>query len=319
MREIIISNKDNLDQTVRTIDKLATEGSKNPFIIEAAEACGAERDVLHCVFDFAYNSAVFRATPFDRQQLRTVANVLRTHYANCTGYVTIIAAMLKYLRIPFTYRCVGMAKNKIQHIYILSQNKVLDCTIGQAQDGNDSYSNRPPNGQFNREISFPVKIDFKSNMLTVLQGNRLTQLRYRNQYLEMNRLARKRLPPKVNLDGISPALIGEITDKLPQIIAAGKEAFNFVKNLVLQIFGDPCKRGCDFKHLSNKPMRQACKAECERAQEAETIEAYNYALSLMTAEQRQGAQKAGFLGMDLKTVFLFGVGATVVYLVTRDQ
>ena len=317
--ETVIKQNHELIDSVQLINKLAKDGANDPAIIKAAKKCQRSSDPLQCAFDFAYNAATFEATPPNRQQLKTVSNILRTKRTNCTGYCTIIGALLYRMKIPFFYRCVGYSKDEIGHIYIISRGKVLDCTIGQRQDGTDTFLNRPPKGQYNKEVEFPVKLDYPPNMLTVLNSTRISRIRTGTHRPYINRLTQVRKQYK--LDGIDPMTAQAVADKLPQIIAAGKNAINVVKDLVAQIFGDPCKRGCDLKHpwpFGSTEKRRACKAQCEAEQEAESIRAYNYALSLMDEQQRAAAQQAGFGSLDIKTLLPLAVVGGAIYYFTKN-
>lgn len=140
-----------------TVQKIALQASKINNVFEQEKF----------VFDSVYDLAVFRASPMNRQQLRTVENIIRTQEANCTGYTTLIGSIFENLKIPYKLRLVDTDGSGFAHIYIVTNNNVLDCILSQKQDDTETFKNRI-DGLFNFETEFKRKKDF--TMITTING-----------------------------------------------------------------------------------------------------------------------------------------------------
>lgn len=221
--EIFLTENNNLLSKLQVIEQLIDLGTKHTEIINAAKECRKAHIPERCAFEFAFNKAVFRASPFDRQQFRTVNNILRTGNANCTGYVTVIGSILRLLNIPFEFVVAGSSSESVDHIYLKSRNYILDCVIGQNEDGTESFDNRNRISSFNVEFKKNFRRVIPVNMITVLNGNKLA-LKRTNLYYP-NRI-------------------------------------NGIFSTAIELLGDPCKRDCDIKHPFNKDKRQECKSLC---------------------------------------------------------
>lgn len=175
--EIIILKNDSTIDMIEEIKKQIIIGSKIPLIQQIGEQSKnlILSQQLEFIFQYSYDLAVFRLSPNNRQQLRTVKNIIRTGFANCTGYVELIGSILYYLKIPFNLRLIDLDNSGYSHIYIESQGFILDACIGQKQDDTDTKENRPTIGQFNNEVNYYKKKDF--NMLTVVNGTRTKRSR----------------------------------------------------------------------------------------------------------------------------------------------
>lgn len=170
----------SINDVVKEIKLLIEKGKENETVKKIALSSQAIENPLEqqkFIFDLVYNIAVFKPSPQDRQQLRTVENILRTQTANCTGYTTFIASILENLKIPYKLRLVDTDGNGFSHIYIVTNNSVMDCILGQKQDGTQTFENRP-NGMFNFESDYKKKKDY--TMITTLNG---TKGRIRNKNL----------------------------------------------------------------------------------------------------------------------------------------
>jgi hypothetical protein len=263
-KEYIVSSSNDILEKIRIINTLTIKGMNNPKIIEFANECKNSKNPIRCAFDKAYQLAVFRSSPEDRQQFRSIDNIVRTRQANCTGYVEVIGAILRRLNIPYKLRVSGFEKNEFIHIYLIANGYILDCTLGQSQNNKDSFINRPLNGSFNKEMNLPHKKDF--NMNTVLNGTRRTR---RRNLIQGN----------LNLDPVTAAAIGEIaegykspdgsintqelTNDVKQLLSLGGYGINTLTDIITKYF-NPCKRGCDIKYPFNRDMRLACKQDCVR-------------------------------------------------------
>lgn len=173
-RETTIKKRHSTNDLINQIKILAVNGSKNKIIQSFAEKIKhlPKEQKNKAILNFAYDNAVMELSPEDRQQLRTVENILRTGKANCTGYTTLISAICHALNEPHTYRLTDTGGNGYDHIYILKDNFVLDATAGQPADNTATKENRNFSCKFNFEFPYLQKKDFK--MLTVVNGRTAT-------------------------------------------------------------------------------------------------------------------------------------------------
>lgn len=168
--EVIQKYNHTYNDVITEIKKLIHLGNDNPTIKQIALEASNINDAYNqekFVFDSVYNLAVFRASPMDRQQLRTVENIIRTKEANCTGYTTLIGSIFENLKIPYKLRLVDTDGTGFAHIYIVTKNNVLDCILSQKQDDTQTFENRL-DGLFNFETEFKRKKDFP--MITTING-----------------------------------------------------------------------------------------------------------------------------------------------------
>jgi hypothetical protein len=171
MENVIYNGAHSYNDVIREIKKLIYQGSKNEHIKEISEIINKSQPIeilLNEVLIIAFDSAVFVPSPDNKQQLRTVENILREQKANCTGYVTLIGAILENLKIPYTLRLVDVNGRGFEHIYIYSSGYVLDAILGQKQNGTETFQNRIQKPYFNYEVKYKTKIDYP--MITTING-----------------------------------------------------------------------------------------------------------------------------------------------------
>jgi len=180
LENVIVKYNHTPKQVVTQIKKLIYEGVNNPTIKEISFEASKIQNTLtqdKYIFDKVYNLAVFKPSPNDRQQLRTVENIIRTKYANCTGYATLLGSIFENLKKPYTLRLVDMDNTGFSHIYIKTKNAVLDCILNQKQDGTQTFQGRKE-GLFNYEVNYKNKNDYP--MITTING-RISTNRLRNK------------------------------------------------------------------------------------------------------------------------------------------
>ncbi len=253
-RETFVNGSDSLHSKIKIIKELILIGSKDPSIIAQANICTRSSHVLKCALNYSYNLAVMTLSPDNRQQFRTVRNIIKTRKANCTGYAIIIGSILTALNIPFTLRVASNNPNYFNHIYIVCNGIILDSTIGQDQSGRASFENRKINATFNQEIKSNYKKDFKINMNTVLNGNinGVATAQAMNVVLENY----KDVNGKIDFQ--------RATNDIRKILDLGVYGINTIMSLVDKYI-NPCKRGCDIKYPFNAILRRACKNSCSQS------------------------------------------------------
>jgi hypothetical protein len=168
--ETILSNEFSIDNVAKYIDKLSSEGQSNQQIKSFSNSIQylPLKKQLPAIFEYAYNLADYSPTPTDRQQLRTVNNIIKTKKANCTGYSTIICSVLKNLKIPHNLKFTNYGKG-FEHVYVECNNVALDCVNGQTE------TKKPLKGKFNSEIPYLSAKIFP--MITQINGINNTGLR----------------------------------------------------------------------------------------------------------------------------------------------
>lgn len=182
MEKITTNFNHSYNDVIKEIKNQIYLGVENPKvlkIVNQANQIENQNEKEKFIFDSVYDLAVFRTTPSDRQQLRSAANIIRNKKANCTGYTTLIGSILENLKIPYTLRLVDTDGRGFNHIYVKTNNNVLDCIISQKQDDTEVFGNRIE-GLFNYEVNYLTKKDFP--MVTVING-RISRNRINNRNL----------------------------------------------------------------------------------------------------------------------------------------
>lgn len=171
IEKTILTNHKPIDVLLQ-MKKIAEEGTENEDIKKIAQDASRITNKVEqqkYIFDKVHDLAVFRASPNDRQQLRTTENIIREQKANCTGYTTLLSSSLLLLNIPHTLRLVNTEKGQagFNHVYLMTDEAVMDLVLNQKQDGTDEFYNRSE-PFFNDEVVFYNKIDLP--MLTTVNG-----------------------------------------------------------------------------------------------------------------------------------------------------
>jgi hypothetical protein len=171
----IVTDSTNLNLTVKTIKELALKFAWRDEIKAIASEAKRSGNPIKFVFDYVYSNVVYEPDPNNIQLVKSPICTLKTKKGNCVDYSVLIGSILINLKIPFFFKTVGFdSSGSFDHIYIVTkeQNLVLDCVIGQKQDGTDTFTNRPLNGKFNVEYSSKNKKLFGMPQLQILQGYR---------------------------------------------------------------------------------------------------------------------------------------------------
>jgi hypothetical protein len=154
----------NIDEVVSSIQEIAREFSNHPVILEIAIAALESSNPARYIYEYAYNSAVFRTDLTDDQNIRTPLRLLKDQEANCVDYTCFMSACLTAANIPHKYRVAAVNDKYLNHIYLIINNLAADPVIGQAQDGSDSFSNRPGPIFYGLENKFEFKQDYNMDL-----------------------------------------------------------------------------------------------------------------------------------------------------------
>lgn len=173
-KTLFLSKRTTLANTMKWLKKIAFQSSHHPQIIQIAERLSKQKDPVKAVFDYAYDNVLYQADPDNIQRLRYAHRTLSDKAGNCTDYSILISALLQAMNIPHKFR-IAMFEPGIgfEHIYVITNDgKVLDPVIGQAQDGTDTWVNRPGKGSFDTELSSFKYRDYQMVQLQALGGTR---------------------------------------------------------------------------------------------------------------------------------------------------
>jgi len=154
----------NIDEVVHSIQEIAREYSNHPVILEIAIAALESSNPARYIYEYAYNSAIFRTDLTDDQNIRTPLRLLKDQEANCVDYTCFMSACLTAANIPHKYRVAAVNDKYLNHIYLIINNLAADPVIGQAQDGTDTFSNRPGPIFYGLENKFEFKQDYKMDL-----------------------------------------------------------------------------------------------------------------------------------------------------------
>jgi len=170
MESINIEGEHTYQDVIHFIKQRIYEGKDNVEVLRIANEASKIQNPIQqdaYIFHQVYDLAVFRPSPEDRQQLRTVYNIVKEEEANCTGYTTIIGSILENLNKSYTLRIVDLDGTGFSHIYPKTRFSVMDEIITQKQDGTEEFHTRKA-PLFNHELEYVKKIDFP--MITTLNG-----------------------------------------------------------------------------------------------------------------------------------------------------
>jgi len=223
---VILINHTSSDM-ISSMKKLAIAGQRDPFILlisDKVQSIQDPREQDRFVHKSIYDMALFEASPKDRQRLCEIPNMVRNRRANCVGYSTMISSVFLNLKRPHDFDLVNTKNEGFNHVYVTTPYSVIDCCLGQKQDGSDTFFNRLPNGMFDEEVEYYYKQKFP--MLTIVDGGSRTKLRRRNRN------------SSGNTNGWFDAIL-------------------------TPILGDQCKLGCNVKHASDETGRLKCKTACD--------------------------------------------------------
>lgn len=206
MNTLLVAESTTLGNTIDYIKALSIKGSQNDVLRNVVSSCKGN---LKCLFDFAYDTAVYEPDPNERQILQSVEKTMMLKKANCVDYTILLSALLRIAKIPHSYRVVSYKRpTDYEHIYIVTHNgAVLDCVRGQRQDGTDTFYNRPSKGKFNQETNYLYKRDFTVPSLEILQGEQIAKGKR-----PMNRLQAIRYAKEIQKTGLNGNFLTDLQD-----------------------------------------------------------------------------------------------------------
>jgi Transglutaminase-like superfamily len=168
---VIIKKRASFADTMRHIERIASEGAKHPQIRAISKRIASKPDPVRAAFDFAYNAAVYVPDPLDFQDIRYPQRTLKDGIGNCVDYSVLISSILRNVGIPHRFRVAAYHEpGNWEHIYIVAGGRVLDCVLGQKQDGTETFENRPIFGAFGKEHPAINTKDFQVTTLRALSG-----------------------------------------------------------------------------------------------------------------------------------------------------
>lgn len=266
MNELILIEEHNENDLLQAMANEARKGKNNSWVLEVSERAKAIQDKgekLKFILENVYQLAIFRLTPDNRQQLRTVDNIVRNRKANCTQYSTIISSVLLNLSIPHKFRLIDQDGGGYSHVYIIVNDIVLDAVIGQAQNDSDTFGNRKNISTFDQEYNFKHKLDY--TMLTLVQGNRAANIRQKNNINAVNSVSTC-IDTCIQQGGTYEKCSSYCNDPVEQQTTGG--GFNWTQYMqyIPYLSNHICRRECDLQFYNDPDGRLRCKEACPEIQ-----------------------------------------------------
>ena len=234
-KKTILSENTNVEQTLYWIKKMSVLGSQDLKIIELSKKFKINENVLKDVFDKVYDLAYYMPDINGKQQIKTVSRILNDNQANCVNYSILIGSILLNLKIDFYFKIVGF-NTEFEHIYIIAINpvtkekQVLDCVLGQNQQGKASFINRPLNGQFNKECKYKFDKLYKLASLEILNGIQENSNNKLNFIINRSCITRKGKNEAALYNGLTDVLQQAKTIINPLPVKGLKEVLTVAKN-----------------------------------------------------------------------------------------
>jgi len=236
--------KTNTAKTLANMKSFSKEFSKDKFIKARAKDLLEFYHPVKGVFDYVYNSAVFKEE-FGIQNLKRPSRLMTQRTANCVQYSTFISALLTAMNIPHYFRAIDDGVGHFNHVYIVTFNGiVLDCVIGQPKGKKATFLNRPKKGQYNSEVSYYEKIDLMAELYLLNGIND-----YNGKSINMNGCGCSGCGGNViNGAGIPMELLIPLT--------------GIATNITDDLFN--CHNTCSFLHPFSADSKAACQDDCNK-------------------------------------------------------
>lgn len=158
-QKVLVSRRGNAFQAADYMSKVVQSSIKEPRLIEFVKNNPMnEREIFETVFQ----SVLFEPDKKNKQVIKTPLATLRMGRGNCVDYSVLIATLMKLNGIKGFFRMVKFEEKGFpKHIFVVSEKgKILDCSIGQNQDGEQTLQGRKnKNGFFNKELKYLFKFD----------------------------------------------------------------------------------------------------------------------------------------------------------------
>lgn len=149
------SKYDSHYSTIAVMNKVASYQSKLPIVALIAQALNYD---IKRIFEWVANVAAYRADKYPDQPVRTMRAMLITGRGNCVSFSTLLSAFLRYMRIPHYYVTAGMQRNNPSHVYVVTDNVILDTCYGRMDERSGVWKKVP----YNTEALFPYKEKHKT-------------------------------------------------------------------------------------------------------------------------------------------------------------
>lgn len=234
-KKTILSENTNVEETLYWIKKMSVIGSQDLKIIELSKKFKINENVLKNVFNKVYDLAYYMPDVNGKQQIKTVSRILNDKQANCVNYSILIGSILLNLKIDFYFKIVGF-NTEFEHIYIIAINpvtkekQILDCVLGQNQQGKATFLNRPLNGQFNKECNYKFDKLYKLASLEILNGIQENTNSKLNFIINRSCLSRKQTKDAGLYNGLIDVLQQAKTVINPVPVTGLKEVLTVAKN-----------------------------------------------------------------------------------------
>lgn len=165
-RELHTVKRGDPFNTVKLIDRIASQEKNHPFIQEAikTENLNGSKESLKRVLNCIYHLCKFFPDPDKTQYIRSVNRMLKDRRANCVDYTVFLSSFLRALFVSHFIRIVQTSKDYdgYNHIYVvLLDGTAIDPVINQDQDGNEFLKEVREKPSFGEEVPYIKKFDKK--------------------------------------------------------------------------------------------------------------------------------------------------------------
>jgi len=263
-QEFILADPHTSKDLLEGMQLASIEGKNNDWVQEVAYLASKIDNVseqLAFILEEVYQLAIFRLTPDNRQQLKTVNNIVRNNEANCTQYSIILSSILLVLGRPHMFRLVDQDNKGYGHVYVICEGYTLDAALGHKQNNQDTFDNRKNNSTFDYEVSYLNKKDHP--MLTIVNGNRARQARHK---MRMVNSVSTCIDTCIQQGGDANSCYSYCSDPVEQQTSGGGFNFNQYTQFIPYISNHVCRRECDFQYINDPDGRLRCKEACPQIQ-----------------------------------------------------
>jgi hypothetical protein len=138
--------------TIKAMFEAVKLGVSNPKNIKLAETLPADEKVI---FDYVFRHIYYVPDKEGEQTVRTLNRSLRETVGNCVDYSVALATLLELKKIKWAFKKISETGRGYNHVYLITENNILDCVQGQDQTGMEYFKldhQRKP--QFNKEVKY---------------------------------------------------------------------------------------------------------------------------------------------------------------------
>jgi len=148
--KINFTNRGDSTDTIKAMQKAVEIGRNYLGAIKLAKSLpNDEREI----FNFVFENICYVPDENGNQTVRTLKRSLKEGIGNCVDYSVCLATILSLKGIPCYFKKISQTGKGFDHVYVITDNHVLDAVQGQDQSGSEylkpNYLRTP---KFNQEV-----------------------------------------------------------------------------------------------------------------------------------------------------------------------